>query len=120
MTAERGGFEGIEGYFGAREAELYRHQVRRASTPARFVEIGSWMGRSSLCMAEAIRDSGKDIEFWCVDTWGGSDEHTDVAAVQEGSLVDAAVQIDGRGSGSTGGGNRSASWAKTKGMSKDR
>lgn len=38
------------------------------------VEIGSWMGRSTSCMAELIKNSNKNVKFFAVDTWKGSDE----------------------------------------------
>jgi len=78
----------IEGWFGPFDEQFYAHQVRRTSGPARFVEIGSWKGRSSFFMASEIKRSGKSIELYCVDTWEGSDEHVDVDAVTCGTLFD--------------------------------
>ena len=78
----------IEGWFGERDARFYSYQVRRVSRPARFVEIGSWKGRSSYLMADTIRRSGKPIEFWCVDTWEGSEEHLHTDSVTTGTLYD--------------------------------
>jgi hypothetical protein len=40
-----------------------------------FVEIGSWKGKSSTFMAVEIANSELDIQFDCVDTWEGSEEH---------------------------------------------
>lgn len=37
-----------------------------------FVEVGCWMGDSSSYMARRIKESGKAIKFYCVDTWKGS------------------------------------------------
>lgn len=79
-------YKRIDGWFGDLEARLYRHQVDRVTRPARFVEIGSWKGRSSVCMASAIEASGKPIEFWCVDTWRGSWEHQEMGVVRDGDL----------------------------------
>lgn len=42
------------------------------------VEVGSWVGRSSCYVASLIRKSGKNIDFYCVDTWEGSEEHVDI------------------------------------------
>ena len=44
---------------------------------SRFVEVGSWKGKSSSYMSVEIANSNKDIEFYCVDTWEGSKEHKD-------------------------------------------
>ena len=38
-------------------------------THTRFVELGSWKGKSSSYMAVEIANSGKKIKFDCVDTW---------------------------------------------------
>ena len=43
----------------------------------KFVEIGSWKGRSSCYMGVEILNSKKNIQFDCIDTWLGSDEHRD-------------------------------------------
>jgi glycosyltransferase involved in cell wall biosynthesis/predicted O-methyltransferase YrrM len=55
--------------------ELYSSIVKRFSSGSKFVEIGSWKGMSSAYMAVEIANSGKDIDFYCVDTWEGSVEH---------------------------------------------
>lgn len=55
---------------------LYIEAVHNAPpTGARFVEVGSWLGRSAALMAVEIANSGKEIEFTCVDPWtdGGPD-----------------------------------------------
>lgn len=54
---------------------LYRRWVREASPGSRFVEVGIWRGRSTIAMAEFIRESGKRIEFTAVDHFQGSEEH---------------------------------------------
>ena len=81
-------YQEIEGWFGRRDARFYRHQVRTAPPAAKFVEIGSWKGRSAYCMSEEIERSGKKIELCCVDTWQGSEEHDQEKAVLEGSLYE--------------------------------
>lgn len=54
---------------------LYRDAVRKFPVGSRFVEVGSWLGKSAAYMAVAIENSGKQIEFVCVDPWedGGPD-----------------------------------------------
>jgi len=58
-------------------ADLYVGQVKLAPSTrqSRFVEVGSWLGRSAALMAVEIENSGKNIEFVCVDPWqdGGPD-----------------------------------------------
>lgn len=54
---------------------LYKSMVDRVSSPAHFVEVGTWKGKSASYMAVEIIKSGKNIKFDCVDTWKGSEEH---------------------------------------------
>jgi len=60
----------VEGWFNFRE--VYDRAVREAHEGAVFVEIGTWYGRSAAYMAVEIANSGKRIDFYCVDTWAGS------------------------------------------------
>lgn len=56
-------------------AETYIEMVKRAKGGELFVEIGSWAGRSAALMGVEIFNSGKSIEFVCIDPWldGGID-----------------------------------------------
>jgi predicted O-methyltransferase YrrM len=67
----------IQGWFSY--PELYANIVRNATEQRqyKFVEVGSWKGKSTAFMATEIINSGKDILFYSVDTWKGSDEHLD-------------------------------------------
>lgn len=53
-------------------ADVYDEAVDEAADGASFVEVGCWLGESSSHMARRIKDSGKSIEFYCIDTWKGS------------------------------------------------
>ena len=55
---------------------LYAYVVDKYSSGSTFVEVGSWKGKSSAYMAVEIANSNKQIDFYCVDTWEGSTEHT--------------------------------------------
>jgi hypothetical protein len=55
--------------------ELYSEMVSHFSDGAHFVEVGSWKGRSTSYMAVEIINSKKNIQFDCIDTWLGSEEH---------------------------------------------
>jgi len=63
----------IPGWFNYQK--LYSHAVNYFPTNSHFVEIGSFKGCSSSYMAVEIINSGKSIQFDCVDTWEGSWEH---------------------------------------------
>jgi predicted O-methyltransferase YrrM/GR25 family glycosyltransferase involved in LPS biosynthesis len=54
---------------------LYSRMVEKFPSGSKFVEIGSWKGKSSAYMAVEIANSNKKIDFYCVDTWEGSIEH---------------------------------------------
>ena len=55
--------------------KLYKSMVEKFPSGSKFVEIGSWKGKSSAYMAVEIANSNKNIDFYCVDTWEGSIEH---------------------------------------------
>lgn len=54
--------------------EIYDQRVMAANGRDIFVEVGSWLGRSTCYMASKIRDSRKPIEFHAVDPFDGSGE----------------------------------------------
>jgi hypothetical protein len=60
----------IQGWFDFEG--IYSRAVTDAPQYATFVEIGCWLGKSSSYMATDILNSGKYIDFYCVDTWKGS------------------------------------------------
>jgi predicted O-methyltransferase YrrM len=53
---------------------IYKSAVKRANPGARFIEIGTGKGESAAYMAVEIANSGKDIEFFTVDTSKGKNE----------------------------------------------
>ena len=53
-------------------AWLYAHQVLQAEDGAKFIEVGTWLGKSAIMMAQLIRASGKQITFWAIDHFRGS------------------------------------------------
>jgi hypothetical protein len=67
-------------------ATIFAEQVKRAKGGALFVELGAWKGRSTVCMAVEIANSGKDIEFYSVDHWHGSEDHREDHDVRDGRL----------------------------------
>jgi len=58
-------YENIHGWFSY--DYLYKDAVDRAEDGAVFVEIGSFKGKSSAFMAVEIINSGKKIQFDCID-----------------------------------------------------
>jgi len=54
---------------------LYSLMVGRFPDGSKFVEVGSWRGRSACYLGVEIYNSGKQIYLDCIDTWEGSKEH---------------------------------------------
>jgi len=72
----------IDGFF--EYPSFYNMCMNEISDNSVMVEVGSWMGRSSSYVASLIKESGKNIKFYCVDTWEGSEEHIDlIKSLQE-------------------------------------
>lgn len=60
-------YSDIDGWFDFEG--IYKRMVGKAPAKAHFVELGSWLGKSSAFMACEIRKSKKSIQFDCVDIW---------------------------------------------------
>lgn len=67
--------ESPEGWFTY--PNLYSQFVKEMKDGSVFVEIGSWKGKSMAYMGVEVINSGKLIKCYAVDTWEGSDEHSD-------------------------------------------
>lgn len=65
--------------------KVYARQVRSApdNNKSRFLEIGCYLGKSTIFMAECIRESGKDITLHVVDTFGGEGMSADMSSFQD-------------------------------------
>jgi hypothetical protein len=75
----------IPGWFS--EEWLYDRMIDQASHNATFVEVGCWLGKSTAYCASRIRERGKSIAFYAVDTWQGSPA--------EPALMDAVARAGG-------------------------
>lgn len=53
---------------------LYRRIVDSCDRPMTVVEMGVWQGKSAIYLANRIKQSGKPIEFFAVDTFESSPE----------------------------------------------
>lgn len=62
----------IQGWFDFQD--VYREAVEQTPSGGVFVEVGSWLGRSTAFLGQCIKESGKDIRLDAVDTWQGSSE----------------------------------------------
>lgn len=78
-------FNKIDGWCDNGIVNLYRKMAYTYDN-AVFVEVGCWKGKSSFCMASLIDQQNKNIKFYCVDTWKGSEEHVHEADIISDSL----------------------------------
>ena len=65
-------FNEIPGWFSYKD--IYDDMVGRAKDGNTFVEVGTWLGKSTNYLAEKIKESGKYIHFTTVDTFKGTDD----------------------------------------------
>lgn len=66
----------VPGFFDSDLA--YKLAVKFSDKDSIFVEIGSWMGRSSSCLGQLAKESEKNIQIYAIDTFQGSEEHTEI------------------------------------------
>lgn len=82
-------YQNIQGWFNYED--IYDTAVQLAPDNAKFVEIGSWRGKSTAYLGVTIVNSGKNIQVDCVDTWRGSETeevHQEDPAVINDTLYD--------------------------------
>ena len=79
-------FNTIQGWFNF--ANIYKEIVEQSADNSKFVEIGSWKGKSSTFLAVEIVNSKKNIALYCVDTWKGSEEHSEELSVINDTLFE--------------------------------
>ena len=90
-------YQDISGWWDDKDRHFYGEIVNEFPSGSHFVEVGSFKGRSSACMAVEIINSDKDIKFDCVDTWTGSVEHqkgenSEDADVVNGTMFDVFLE----------------------------
>ena len=68
LTIHWKSWEEIDGYFYSQTA--YDWALEHCS--GTFVEIGSLLGRSTAYLAQRLKEEGRNISFFAVDTWNGS------------------------------------------------
>ena len=64
----------IDGWFNQSDAQVYESIIEQLQDGANVLEVGAYKGRSTLCLAQLIRASGKDIKIHVVDTFTGDDK----------------------------------------------
>jgi predicted O-methyltransferase YrrM len=62
-------YKKIHGHFNFEG--VYEDEVNKATDGAKFLEIGCYLGKSTVYLAELIKESGKDITLYVIDTFIG-------------------------------------------------
>lgn len=65
-------YANIPGWFDDDFKRVYQQAVDRARGGEIFVEVGSWLGRSTAFLIVELMNQGKMISFYAVDHWCGS------------------------------------------------
>lgn len=87
-------YQNIHGYFDYQK--LYTEMVEKSAYHSLFVEVGSFLGKSSAYMAVEIINSKKEIRFDCIDLWAGTTENyiTNVLGLYD-AFVDNMKPVNG-------------------------
>lgn len=83
-------YQDIPGWFDFED--VYRRAVAEAPQVAHFVEVGCWLGKSTAFLAQQIKDSGKRIMLFAVDTWAGSPGEDSERLAQQMGGADAVCE----------------------------
>lgn len=70
-------YEDVLGWIGDETTRLFDIAIDNvpSGSSATFVEIGTYRGKSSICLYDKIQESGKDITLYTVDNWSGVEPH---------------------------------------------
>lgn len=83
-------YQNIQGWFNYET--FYKTVADQLKIGDIFVEVGSWKGASAAFMAVELENLNKDIKFYCVDTWRGSEEHNNKSSpFFEPLLIDGSI-----------------------------
>ena len=72
----------IDGWFTGEDAKAYTHIAWNMPPIARFLEIGAYKGRSTVCMDTIAKDIDRNITIDVIDTFNG-DVHIGTANTHE-------------------------------------
>ena len=79
-------YKDIHGFMTDNHLTYFSNIITMMPDDAQWVEVGSWQGKSiTYCVVESI-NKGKKINFHCVDTWQGSQEHQEFDVVKNNQL----------------------------------
>lgn len=71
----------FEGWFNYND--FYHSVVGNLPDDAKIIEVGSWLGKSTIGMINTNRRFGRDFNIYAVDTWEGSEEPKHYETISE-------------------------------------
>ena len=66
--------DSVDGWLSEREAQFLYETAKKASKDGVIVEIGSWKGKSTICLAKGSLEGNK-VSVYAIDPHTGSSEH---------------------------------------------
>jgi predicted O-methyltransferase YrrM len=69
--------QNIDGWFSVWEALTFYEIAKRCTGRGVAVEIGSWQGKSTVCIARGSIDGAQGMKVYAIDPHVGSEEHQD-------------------------------------------
>lgn len=82
-------FEGWYNY-----ADFYSAIANQLRMNANIIEVGSWLGKSVIGMANHNKRIGKLATFFCVDTWEGSEEEKHYETINQLKKIKSNPKIE--------------------------
>lgn len=68
----------IEGFLSDKEADYLYKQAASIGKHGTILEIGSYCGKSTICIALSLKHNNSNSMIYAIDTFGGSSEHGDI------------------------------------------
>ena len=70
-------YNSIQGWFDF--SDIYSRIVgAQIVDGSKVVEVGSWLGKSAIFLANQIKEKGINADFYCVDIWEGITGDSDI------------------------------------------
>jgi predicted O-methyltransferase YrrM len=63
------------GFTNVKELEWLYQKVATLKDNSCIVELGSWLGRSAVVMAQSLKDHKNNSVIWCIDNWNEKYSH---------------------------------------------
>jgi predicted O-methyltransferase YrrM len=81
-------YEDVLGWIGDETTRLFDIAIENAPVSgAVFVEVGTYRGKSSICMYDKIKESGKSIVLYTIDNWSLSLPHDKVGDINRDIFI---------------------------------